>query len=277
MIDLHTHTTASDGLLSPARLMETAAGAGVRVISVTDHDTLSGLVEAKNAAAGYAMEFIAGVELSSEVAREDVHILGYFINFRSQSLTLALNRLRDDRKKRVGKILERLEELGVNPGKELVRSFSNGESIGRPHIARAMKTRGFVKENQEAFDKYLKRGRPAYIPREKLAPREAVRLILEADGLPVLAHPGYLKDFTGILHGLLEAGLQGIEAYYPAHNPEQTDFFVRTAEKNHLIITAGSDFHGADTRGMATPGMPGVPRKIIEGIKDLIRTRKDGI
>ncbi len=279
MIDLHTHTTASDGILTPGDLVVTAIKSGVRTLAVTDHDTVSGIAGAVTAASQYRLRFIPGVELSTNVARNEVHILGYFIDPANIPLNKELERLQKGREKRIHLILEKLHEQGVNPGLEKVNSLSRGKSPGRPHIARAMMEAGYAKSMQEAFDKYLVKGTPGYIPREKLTPEDSVRLILDAGGIPVLAHPGLLGSFAPVFNYLLDIGIQGIECYYPEHSPEKTDHYVKLAKKNNLLITAGSDYHGPVGKSKAfTPGMPNVPEEVIKAVNDLykLKTGADG-
>lgn len=270
MIDLHTHTTASDGTLTPTELVSKAGKLGVGILSVTDHDTISGLKEAMTVAGDYGMVFIPGVELNTDVNLGEIHILGYFIDQEDKSFCATLKEIGLEREKRCIRMLDKLEELNVSPGIERVRAFSKGESIGRPHIARAMLDMGLVSSFDEVFVKYIGSNAPCYIPRKKLKPKEAVKLILSAGGIPVLAHPGLMKDFNNQFPSLLSAGLMGIEAYYPRHSPLQIDYFVRLAKKHNLLITAGSDYHGPGGGHSVSPGYPGVPKDVIKKIKRLI-------
>lgn len=272
MIDLHTHSTASDGISTPGELVTAAVKAGVRTLAVTDHDTISGIAGAVTAASQYRLRFIPGVELSTNVARNEVHILGYFIDPENEALNKELERLQKGREKRIYLILDRLEDLGLNPGWEKVNTLSRGKSPGRPHIARAMVEAGFVKSMEEAFGKYLVKGSPCYIPREKLTPEDSVRLIVDAGGIPVLAHPGLVGSFDVVFPYLLNIGIKGIECYYPEHSPEKTDYYVKLAKKHDLVITAGSDYHGPVGKSKAvTPGMPNVPAEVINAITELYK------
>lgn len=274
MIDLHTHTTASDGILSPGDLITAAVKSGVRTLAVTDHDTVSGIAGAVTAASQYRLRFIPGVELSTNVARNEVHILGYFIDPENILLNKELERLQRGREKRVHLILEKLQEQGVNPGWEKVSALSRGKCPGRPHVARAMMEAGYAKNMQEAFNKYLVKGTPGYIPREKLTPEDSIKLIVNAGGIPVIAHPGLVNSFDIVFPYLLNIGIMGIECYYPEHSPEKTDHYVKLAKKNDLIITAGSDFHGPVGKSKAfTPGMPNVPAEVIKAISDLYKLK----
>jgi len=273
MIDLHTHTNASDGILSPARLVSTAVKCGVRILSITDHDTISGIDEARAEARNYALDFIPGIELSADVARDEVHILGYFIDLGTPEFLAALEEMRKNRISRIAGILEKLEALNVNPGIELVMKHSCGESVGRPHVARAMMEAGFVRTQNEAFQKYLSRDGPGYIPRKKIKPERAVKLILNARGIPVLAHPGLIGNFSEIFELLLNAGLMGIESYYPKHSPEKISYFNMIARKHDLLITAGTDYHGKSPGKGLSPGYPGVPGEVISEIQKVFKKR----
>ena len=275
MIDLHTHTTASDGVLSPSELVVLSVKSGVRLLAVTDHDTISGIEEAEIAAGDYRLDFIPGVELSTTIAGNEVHILGYFIDHKNPGLNEKLEALQKNRESRVDKILEKLEKFNLNPGFENVRKFSSGNSPGRPHIARAMIEAGFVKDIKEAFDTYLKKGSPCYVPRKKFTPEDSVSLIKEAGGLPVLAHPGLLENFELVFNYLLKSGIQGIECYYPEHSPEKTDYFVKLAQEKGLVVTGGSDYHGPKGKTKVnTPGMPNIPREIVSDLKKIYRDKK---
>lgn len=271
MIDLHTHTTASDGTLSPGNLIKTAVKCGVRLMSVTDHDTLSGLPEALEVSKDFALDLIPGIEISIDLAEDHVHVLGLFIDINNKALQTKLITLKKERTDRTVKMLEKLGEFGMNPGIEKVLEQAGGDSIGRLHIARAMAQKGFVKETQEAFDNYLKAGCPCYVPRAKINLKEAVQLILDANGIPVLAHPGLIENFSTLFPVILEAGIMGMEVFYSKHNPSQTDFFYKTALSNNLIITAGSDFHSPDKDGGIKLGMSGIPESVQNNLKDMFQ------
>jgi len=274
MIDLHTHTSASDGTLSPRELVARAGRLGVNILSVTDHDTISGLKEARIIAKDYAIEFISGVELNTDADQDEIHILGYFIDPENEHLCTTLKELGMEREERCIRMLQKLEGFGVNPGIENVRAFSVGESIGRPHIARAMIEMGLVSDFEEAFSKYIGSRAPCYIPRKKVKPTDAVKLILSAGGIPVLAHPGLIENFSKQFPILLEAGLMGIEAYYPKHSPLQIDYFARLAKKHSLLVTAGTDYHGPGGGHSISPGFPGVPKEVIEKIRKLVLSHR---
>ncbi|MER3460489.1 MAG: hypothetical protein C4303_04910, partial [candidate division GAL15 bacterium] len=186
--DLHTHTTASDGTLSPRELVREACAAGLKVLALTDHDTTEGIREAQGEAARLGIELIPGVELSTHVPGSEVHILGYFVDWHEQQLAGLLRRLRKGRVNRAREMVRRLNQLGVPLTFEDVARHADG-AVGRPHVARALVAGGYVASFEEAFTRYLARGRPAYVERERFTPEEAVQVILQAGGVPVFAHP----------------------------------------------------------------------------------------
>ncbi|MBN2720545.1 MAG: PHP domain-containing protein, partial [Proteobacteria bacterium] len=246
MIDLHTHSTASDGKLAPAELVREAARVGIEVLALTDHDTLSGLAEAAEEASRLGLEFIPGVEISAEFSPGTLHMLGYFVDPADAELEQALSWLRGGRDDRNRLILERLAELGCPLDLAEVAGLAGGESVGRPHIARAMINHGYVSSFQEAFDRYLGKGAAAYVDRAKMTPERAIASILKADGIPVLAHPQTLALERDAVEKLVESlaslGLAGLEAYYYSHSEEETAFYISLARKLGLAVTAGSDF-----------------------------------
>jgi hypothetical protein len=264
MFDLHTHTTASDGTLTPSALVSLCRQEGIRHLGITDHDTLGGIQEALDASRGSAVVVVPGIELSIDDDRDEIHILGYFVDHHNKPLLDTLIRLQSGRSGRLDRILAKLDHLGISLSRATVENLSTGESIGRPHLAQAMVNAGIVKNREDAFDKYLKKGAPGYVPRERLSIYEAVSLIRNAGGMPVLAHPGFIQSFTEIFNQLLDAGIMGIEAHYPSHTPLQTQHFIDLAQRHGLAITAGSDFHGPKINGLNSPGCPGVPAEVIE-------------
>ncbi len=248
MVDLHTHSTASDGTYSPKELVRLAKEIGLKGLALTDHDTLSGLKEAFEEAEKVKLPFLCGIEISVKYERQGhFHLLGYFLGPEIPEIEGALKKLQEARRKRNQKVVEKLQALGVNITYEELLKMGEGE-IGRPHIARLLFEKGVVKSIQEAFDKYLKKGAPAYVPKALLSPEEAISLILKAGGVPVLAHPITLKlseeELFSYIKGLKSLGLKGIEAYYTEHTQEFTEFLLDCANKLGLLITGGSDFHG---------------------------------
>lgn len=246
-VDLHSHTTASDGTFRPKRLVKRAVKNGVRVLAVTDHDTTSGLAEALEEAARWSIDIIHGIEINTEYRDHEAHILGYFIDVENAALQQRLAEVRDQRQTRVLRIIERLRAIDIDISEDDVGRFGKGDSLGRPHVAQALIAKRFASHMQDAFERFLGRDRPGYVPRESLSAAEAISLIRGAGGVPVIAHPGYLPS-DEVLEELIAAGLGGIEAHYPSHTPAQRDRFVRIAQAHGLGVTGGSDFHGPQVK-----------------------------
>lgn len=272
MIDLHTHSTASDGTLNPAELVRYAKERGVEVLSLTDHDTLSGLDEALEEALRIGLDFIPGVEISAEFEPGTLHVLGYFVDPSDSFLEGRLLWMRDGRDNRNIVILRKLAELGYPLEMEEVQQFAGGESTGRPHIADAMVKRGYVASRDEAFDRFLAKGGPAYADKERMTPEEAIALISRSGGLPFLAHPQWLlvDDATleNLVIGLQEKGLAGLETYYYSHSKAQTAFYESLAERRGLLVAGGTDYHGPQGLkgteiGVGDGGM-NVPREVAD-------------
>lgn len=245
--DLHAHTAASDGVLSATQVVARAQERSVNLLAVTDHDTLLALDEAAAAAPAHGVQLIPGVEISA-AGRDEVHVLGYFVNARMRRLQRLLQRLRDDRVRRCDACLARLEGLGLPVLKDELR-LAPGVAGGRPLIARAMVRRGYVSSVEEAFERYLAAGRPAYIERYCLDPADAIALLKEEGAVPVLAHPGLLpydgKDLNDRIDEWVGCGLMGIEAYHPQHAPQAQARWAAEARRRGLMVTGGSDFHDA--------------------------------
>ncbi len=265
-VDLHSHTTASDGTFTPTQLVNEAARRGVRVLAVTDHDSTDGLAEALAAAAAHPLlEIVPGIEINCDVPGAEVHVLGYCMDYHAGWFQEFCRAQREERRRRVHAMTARLAELGMPVDPEEVLALVQEGSAGRPHVARAMVQRGYVKSVREAFDKYLASGRPAHVPRRKLAPDEAVRLIRRAAGVPVLAHPG-LAGRDDLIPSLIAAGLMGIECYYPEHSAAQRGAYVQMCKDHGLVPTGGSDFHGPAVRS-GTLGNPPIPLSVWESLK----------
>jgi len=247
MIDLHVHTTASDGTYTPSEVVDLAKKIGLTAVAITDHDTVNGLDEAKNQAQKIGIEFIDGIEISADFEIE-MHILGYFINPKDHSLLNALNILESFREERNPKIVKKLQLMGYKITMEEVISTANGNIIGRPHIAKVLVDKGYFSNTKEVFDKLLSYGKPAYVKKDKLHPKDAIEIIKGSGGIAILAHPHkflYLDDsIENILIELMDYGLDGIEAIHSEHSIQEKNRLMEVAEKLSLIITGGSDFHG---------------------------------
>jgi 3',5'-nucleoside bisphosphate phosphatase len=253
-IDLHIHSTASDGTLSPAEILKLAQKLKLKAIAITDHDTIAGSKEAFNIGLTPDIKFLTGVEISASPPPSisysgSFHILAYSIRLDDPQLNKTLDLLQKARKNRNPKIVKRLNDLGFDFSLEDVASEIGNGQLGRPHIARYMLKRGFVKSIDEAFRKYIAQGRPAYVDKYRVDCERAIKIILDAGGVPVLAHPFLLnfdKNETIDLFALLKnMGLKGIEVYYPEHSPDMTAFYIELAQRYGLLKTGGTDFHGS--------------------------------
>jgi predicted metal-dependent phosphoesterase TrpH len=267
------HTTASDGQLSPAGLVEYALARGLELIAVTDHDSTDGVAGALIRAAGTALEVWPGVEISTDVPRGEVHMLGYFVDPDRPRFKDILARLRDSRLWRAEQMVARLRELGKPVSFERVLELAGTGSVGRPHVAQAMVEAGHAASTREAFDEYLHRNGPAYVERFKIAPQESIQVIREAGGLPVLAHPTYISpegdssfDLSTYVNELREFGLVGLECYYADYSPETVRELSKVAREFDLIPTGGSDFHGPGVYPTDL-GDPEVPLDSVERIR----------
>jgi predicted metal-dependent phosphoesterase TrpH len=250
-VDLHLHTTASDGVLSPSRIVQYAKGKGLRAIAVTDHDTIDGNEEALGEGEKLGLEVIPGVEISAQFDLGSMHILGFFIDIGNKALNEKLSLLQETRAKRNPRMVEKLRESGVEISYDEVLHASGGGQVGRPHFAQVLLKKGYVSTVQEAFDRYLGKGAPAYVDKFRFDPKEAIGLIREARGIPVLAHPFTLQipsphRLNALLAELIQLGLMGIEAYYPEHTEDQIFLYKGLAEKHGLLVTGGSDYHGIE-------------------------------
>jgi predicted metal-dependent phosphoesterase TrpH len=262
--DLHLHTTGSDGRLTPSEMVALAAERGLEVISITDHDSVSGVGAALSAAAGVKkLTVIPGVEINTDLATGELHVLGYFINYEDAELVVSLAKIRESRVGRAQKMLARLGELGMPVDWQRVLDLARGESICRPHIAQAMLEKGYISDEKEAFDKYIGRNCPAYVGREKVGPVEAVRIVKKAGGIAVLAHPADIADVDNIIVELKTAGLDGIEAYYGQYNSRTISRIVGLAKRHDLLTTGGSDYHHFGDGREAKLGSVDIPESSI--------------
>jgi hypothetical protein len=273
-IDLHTHSSASDGTLSPADLMKYAQAKGLEAIALTDHDTVEGLEEAIAAATSIGFEVVPGVEISAEYPEATLHILGYYMDFRNTQFLKSLAVLQDARANRNPKIVRKLQQMGLNISYEEIQQEAGGGQVGRPHFAQVLLKKGYVKTPQEAFDRYLKKGAPAYEEKFRFPVKDAITMIVDAGGIPVLSHPFTLNCNGRELESNIEAwkayGLQGIEAYYSEHDALQTKIYLELTRRYGLVITGGSDFHGETVKGISLgtgKGNLNIPYSILEGLK----------
>jgi predicted metal-dependent phosphoesterase TrpH len=231
----------------------------VRVLAVTDHDSTSGVAEARAAAAQHAgLTIVSGIEINCDVEGAEIHVLGYFLDLEAAWFQEFLREQRAERRARVHRILEKLASMKIFIDASEVFALVQEGSAGRPHIAQAMVHRGYVRSVKEAFDRFLKNGGPATAPRRKLAPEDAVAVVRRARGVPVLAHPG-LANRDPLIGGLVDAGLMGIESYYPEHSTGQTQVYLDLCRRHDLVATGGSDYHGPTVGHSPHPGTQSVP------------------
>ncbi len=274
LIDLHTHSTASDGSLSPRELLIYAKKKGAAAISLTDHDTVAGIEEALTAGREQDLEVIPGLEISAQYTGGTMHILGYYIDPSGPVLNQELNRLQEARRDRNPKIVEKLQGLGLPITFDQVQALAKGQ-IGRPHIAQALLQTGAVSSLEEAFQKYLTKGAAAYVEKFRFPPHKAISLILRAGGIPVLAHPKTLqcssfRDLKILVEELIVSGLKGIEVFYPDHSSEQTAAYFSLVRELDLLYTGGSDFHGGNKEKvdlLVGLGDLKIPYEIVENLK----------
>ncbi len=259
MIDLHSHTTASDGQHTPDELLALAAAAGVTVLAVTDHDTVAGLEAAEAAARARGVELVPGIELSAFVLGREVHILGHFLRREDPDIAQFSDRLRLERERRMEQMVEKMRKLGYPVRMEEVQALAGGAHLGRPHLARVLVERGWCVDTKEAFDRFLGNGRPAWVDRYRLEGADAIQLIRNAGGTATLAHPGTSKMNRPEIQMLAKAGLTGLEVDHSDHNPSVREKYLALAREFDLVPTAGSDFHGekvAPGRHLGTASMP---------------------
>lgn len=245
LIDLHVHSTASDGTCTPRELLEEAATKGIEVLAITDHDTINGVKELPETFKD--VKVIKGVEISAEF-NGILHILGYGVNPNNEKLDQTLSELQDYRLKRNLIMIEKMRSHGFDITLEELKEVGNDDLIGRPHFASLMIKKGYVDSYDEAFEKYLKKGALFYVDKKRLSPKESIEMILEADGIPVIAHPYQTglsgEDFERLIRELKGYGLAGIEVFYTQHTDEMVEYYLNIARKYDLFVTAGSDYHG---------------------------------
>lgn len=267
-VDLHCHTTASDGLLTPWELVKEAAAFGLKGIGITDHDTMSGWSEAERAGKAFGIDILKGIELNTDWHGKEVHILGYEIDPESPAVIEKLRRLQDARLNRMHEIRSKLRNLGIDISLSEIQKIARGESVGRPHIAQVLVNKGIVKTIKEGFDRFIGSGAPAYVPRYKLSPEEGISLVREAGGVAVLAHPGVYRLEEAVPQWI-EMGLQGIEVSHSEHSPEDEQRYRELAKNYGLIMTGGSDFHGEARKPGIHLGHWGTSYEVLQHIQHL--------
>lgn len=254
-IDLHTHSIASDGALTPTELVARAAERGIRIQALADHDTLLGVAEAVAEGERRGVRVIPATELNTESEWGDVHVLAYFVDPHDAALEARLRELRENRGRRIDLMVEKLNALGYAVSLDRVREIARGGSLGRPHLAQALFEAGHVPTYDSAFETLISKDSPAYVSRVGLAPLEAVALVRSHGGVPSLAHPGTVIDLERLLPLLVEEGLVGMECYYASHTPAFTALCLRLSVRYGLVPTGGSDFHGRGDHGSDLGGV----------------------
>ncbi len=274
-IDLHIHTSASDGRFSPAEIVSRSAAAGLAVIAITDHDTVNGIAPALQAARAFpSLRIIPGVEISTDIPAGQAHILGYFVDYTDHELQMALEKMRNSRWERARKMVARLEDLGCRIKWERVREIAGAASVGRPHIAQALMEKGYIESFNDAFTRYIGQDGPAYVERDKMTPVQAAELVLRAKGLPVLAHPLTVPDPEAMVVELKAAGLAGIEVYYKDYSRDAIDRLLRLSERYGLVSTGGTDYHGLEPDTDIDIGGVDVPAECVEQLFALAQRRE---
>ncbi|MGI6307852.1 MAG: PHP domain-containing protein [Dethiobacteria bacterium] len=242
-VDLHIHTTFSDGSLNPVQVVKTAKEKGIVAVGITDHDTLEGIAPAETAGKSYGVEIIPGVELSTSKGEKEFHLLGYFCDPQNHRLKNFLEQMAASRHERIKKMITKLGELGVEIDLAEILAQTQGKAPGRPHLALALYRKGYCHTPAEAFEKYIGKGCPAYIKRYKLDFFQAIDLVRGAGGIPVLAHPGIYGE-DRLIPGMVAEGLMGIEVFHPDHRSVDENNYLKIAQKHKLLVTGGSDYHG---------------------------------
>jgi len=265
MIDLHLHTVYSDGTQTPREVVSLGKDRGLTAVSITDHDTVAGIGEALAVGSEVGIEVVPGIEMSSDANHNEVHILGYYIDWKSEKLIERLRYFQHTRKERNSKLLERLSELSMPVDLDQLDGLPPRGVIGRLHIARAMIAGGYVSSVSEAFEEWLNPGKPAHVGRVKASPCDVIRIILDAGGVPVFAHP-FLSGRDDLIPRMVDAGLMGIEVLHPAHSQSMMYHYKRIADERGLVLTGGSDCHG-EANGRPKIGMLKVPTSYLDNLK----------
>ena len=272
LVDLHLHTLASDGRLSPTELVDLIASKGITVAAISDHDTTDGVAEAVKAAAAHSnLDIIPAIELSTDIPGDEIHMLGYFLQYEDEDFQAILRRFREGRLERGRMMVEKLATLGKPVDWERVQEIAGDGSVGRPHIALAMVEAGYFREPKEAFYEYLGRNGLAYAEREKMTPEEGVEMLAKVGGSAVLAHPANLEDLDTKVAQLKEAGLVGMEVHYAMYSEETIQRLLEVANRHGLIPCGGSDYHGLGNTGEQEPGLLGPPIESVERLSQVSR------
>jgi len=269
--DLHLHTNFSDGTYTPEELAGHAQRCGFRAVALTDHDTVDGCARMAASCESAGLEFIPAAELTTEMGGHEVHVLGYYLDIQNPRLGEQLRRFQEVRRGRVFEMVARLNELNIPLQTEAVFALANCRSPGRPHIARALVQGGWCSGLDEAFERFLKKGKPAWVPKFKIGAAEAIELVHHAGGLASLAHPG-INHCDEIIPDLVAAGLDGLECFHTKHSTSTTQRYLEMADKHQLLVTGGSDCHGM-SKGRPLIGSIKVPYECVERLRDRMQRR----
>ncbi|HYT61091.1 MAG TPA: PHP domain-containing protein [Haliangiales bacterium] len=270
--DLHLHTNFSDGTYTPEELTGRARQLGLAAVALTDHDTVEGCTRMAAACAAAGLEFIPATELTAEFDDNELHLLGYFVDTGNQTLLTEMVRFQKVRQDRVREMVARLNQLNIPLEADAVFALASCRSPGRPHVARALVMGRFCSSPDEAFERFLKKNRPAWVPKFKISALDAIALIHQAGGLAVMAHPG-LNRTDGIIPDLVEAGLDGLECFHTKHTPSTSEHYVRIAKEFNLAITGGSDCHGL-SKGKPLIGTVRLPYEYVEQLQARSRSKR---
>ncbi|MBE6038799.1 MAG: PHP domain-containing protein [Anaerofustis stercorihominis] len=254
-VDLHIHTTASDGKYTPEEVIRTASKRSLKVISITDHDTVDGYSDSIfDLASSLGVELVTGIEFSCFMDSRSVHILGYFIDIKNETLSTAISKLKNERVLRMEKMVKRLNDMGMSVDFDEIMATADS-SVGRPHLARHLMNRGYCKDFTEAFEKYIGEGCPAYVKRESIPVEDIISLIHEIGGISVIAHPKLIEDDSKVRQ-IIDYGIKGIEVVCPSHNRSDEYRYAKIADEHSLLKTGGSDFHGSSySESIGSSGM----------------------
>lgn len=271
-IDLHLHTLYSDGVYSPIAVVDKAKEAGLDIISITDHDNLTGIEEAARYGKKIGIEVIPGIEISTDIEDKEIHLLGYFLDLNNDELQKSLIFFREERFFRAKRIIKKLNQMGINLSLESVMEIAKGSAIGRPHIALALMKEGYVGNFYEAFAKFIGNDAPAFEKKIHISPESAVKLINDAGGLTFLAHPANIKE--ALLYQIIKSGIDGIEVVHPSHSPQQIKNYKGIANEYYLLESGGSDFHGGSRNDEPNLGKYYITEDKIDAMrKRLIKNR----
>jgi predicted metal-dependent phosphoesterase TrpH len=270
--DLHIHTTASDGLMTPDEVVHWSKLKRLTAIGITDHDTVNGISPAVDASLKYGVEIVPGIELSTMFDDEEIHVLGYYIDYKARWFLNTLEKIQNSRYERAERIVNKLNGLGIDITLEQVKVKADNGAIGRPHIARAMIDKGYINNIKDAFKEFIGRGCPAYVERYKLSSEEAIDIIKRTGGISVLAHPGLIRNKANIGR-IINLGIDGIEAYHSKHDDETVRDTLAIARSRNLLVTGGSDCHGMKFNNEPIIGNYTVDYKYVQILKDTAKKR----